>query len=90
MDHSFATAWDDGVMLASRRTWWRIAAEIEDQMLRPTIPTRRENKQGRREKPVVKATGPGQAWSCYAEVVVMPIPVSAARVPAAPGAVLSA
>ncbi|PYI64493.1 hypothetical protein CVV68_21830 [Arthrobacter livingstonensis] len=63
VDHSFAAAWDDGVMLASRRTWWRIAAQIEDQMLRPTIPTKRENKQGRREKPVVKATGPCQAWS---------------------------
>ena len=63
VDHSFAVAWDAGVMLASQRTWWRIAAEIEDQMLRPTIPTKRGNKQGRREKPVVKATGPGQAWS---------------------------
>ncbi|WP_449372360.1 transposase [Arthrobacter psychrolactophilus] len=63
VSHSFASAWDAGVMLASRRTWWRIAAEIEDQMLRPTIPTQRENKQGRREKPVVKATGPCQAWS---------------------------
>lgn len=63
VDHSFATAWDEGVMLASRRTWWRIAAEIEDQMLRPTVPTKRQTRQRRGEKPVLKATGPGQIWS---------------------------
>jgi putative transposase len=63
VDHSFAVAWDAGVMLASRRTWWRIATHIEDQMLRPTIPTKGENKRRPREKPVVKATGPGQVWS---------------------------
>lgn len=63
VDHSFATAWDAGVMLASRRTWWRIAAQIEDQMLRPAVPTRNGNKRAPREKPVVKATGPGQVWS---------------------------
>jgi hypothetical protein len=63
VDHSFAAAWDAGVMLASRRTWWRIAAQIEDQMLRPTIPTRTGNKRLPREKPVVMATGPGQVWS---------------------------
>lgn len=62
VDHSFATAWDDGVMLASRRSWWRIAARIEDQMLRPTVPTRKERRQPR-NKPVLKATGPGQVWS---------------------------
>lgn len=38
VDHSFAAAWDGGLMLGSRRTWWRIAAEIEDQMLRPQAP----------------------------------------------------
>ena len=62
VDHSFATAWDNGVMLASRRTWWRIAAQIEDQMLRPKVPSRKDRRQ-RREKPVVKATGPEQVWS---------------------------
>ena len=62
VDHSFATAWDAGVMLASRRTWWRIAARIEEQMLRPTIPTRKDRRQPR-NKPVLKATGPGQVWS---------------------------
>lgn len=62
VDHSFATAWDDGVMLASRRSWWRIAARIEDQMLRPKVPTRKERRQPR-NKPVLKATGPGQVWS---------------------------
>lgn len=63
VDHSYAAAWDKGVMLASRRTWWRVAAEIEDQMLRPAIPTRSGNKRPPREKPVIKATGPGQVWS---------------------------
>ena len=50
-------------MLASRRTWWRVAAQIEDQMLRPAIPTRKGNNRAPREKPVVIATGPGQVWS---------------------------
>ena len=62
VDHSFAVAWDQGVMLASRRTWWRIAARIEDQMLRPTIPSKRDQRR-RRDMPVLKATGPGQVWS---------------------------
>lgn len=60
-------------MLASRRAWWRIAAGIEEQMLRPKVPTRAQNRQARGKKPVLKATGPGQVWSCYAEVVVIPI-----------------
>ncbi len=62
VDHSFATAWDAGVMFGSRRSWWRIAAEIEDQMLRPKISARSE-KGPPRDKPVLKATGPGQVWS---------------------------
>ena len=64
VDHSFASAWDDGVMLASRRSWWRIAAEIEDQSARPVAPTRRNNSdRPPREAPVLEATGPGQVWS---------------------------
>ncbi|QSZ53889.1 integrase core domain-containing protein [Paenarthrobacter sp. AT5] len=63
VDHSYAAAWDKGVMLASRRTWWRVAAQIEDQMLRPAIPTRSGNKRPPREKPVIRDTGPGQVWS---------------------------
>lgn len=62
VDHSFATVWDAGVMLASRRTWWRIAADIEKQMLRPKIPTRTQKREPR-TKPVVRATRPGQVWS---------------------------
>jgi transposase InsO family protein len=62
VDHAFASAWDAGVMLGSARTWWRIAAEIEDQMLRPQIPTRKSRRQAR-QAPVLKATGPGQVWS---------------------------
>ena len=61
VSHSFATAWDMGIMLASHRTWWRIATQL-DQTLRPRIPTRKDRRQSR-EKPVVKATGPGQVWS---------------------------
>jgi putative transposase len=62
VDHAFATAWDAGVMLASRRSWWRIAAGIPDQSLRPVAPTRRGSKTPR-EMPVLVATGPGQVWS---------------------------
>jgi transposase InsO family protein len=62
VDHAFATAWDAGIMLASRRTWWRIAADIEDQMLRPKVPARQERR-APRNKPVLEATGPGQVWS---------------------------
>lgn len=64
VDHAFAAAWDDGVLLASRRTWWRIASELE-QSLRPKIPCRRDKRDKRapREVPVVTAMRPGQAWS---------------------------
>lgn len=62
VDQAFADAWDDGVMLASRRTWWRIAAQLEDQMLRPKVPTRKARRTPR-NMPVLEATGPGQVWS---------------------------
>lgn len=62
VDHAFASAWDAGVMLASRRSWWRIAADIADQSIRPVAPTRRGSKTPR-EAPVLEATGPGQVWS---------------------------
>jgi transposase InsO family protein len=63
VDHTFADAWDAGVMLASRRSWWRIAADIEDQTARPVAPTRRGSTRPPREAPVLEATGPGQVWS---------------------------
>jgi transposase InsO family protein len=65
VDHSFAAGWDDGVMLGSRRSWWRIAAGIQDQSARPVAPTRpaRGHTRGPREAPVLEATGPGQVWS---------------------------
>ena len=64
VDHSFASAWDDGEMLASRRSWWRIAQGIKDQSDRPVAPTRRGNSSRTpREAPVLEATGPGQVWS---------------------------
>jgi len=62
VDHAFASAWDGGVMLASRRSWWRVAADIEDQSIRPDVPTKRRS-QTPREIPVLEATGPGQVWS---------------------------
>ncbi|ULN43377.1 DDE-type integrase/transposase/recombinase [Mycolicibacterium crocinum] len=62
VDQSFATMWDTGVMLASRRSWWRIAAAIDDQSARPVAPTRSTNK-APRPAPVLKATGPQQIWS---------------------------
>lgn len=64
VDHSFASAWDDGIMLASRRSWWRIAARIEDQSSRPVAPTRRDTRNRTpREAPVLEATAPGHVWS---------------------------
>ena len=63
VDHAFATAWDDGIMLASRRSWWRIAADIEDQSTRPVIPTKASNNTVPRPAPVLEATGPQQVWS---------------------------
>jgi putative transposase len=62
VDHTFASAWDQGVMLAGRRSWWRIAADIEDQSARPVVSTGRGSRTPR-EKPVLIATGPGQVWS---------------------------
>ncbi|MBC7631268.1 DDE-type integrase/transposase/recombinase [Aeromicrobium sp.] len=62
VDHAFATAWDGGVMLASRRSWWRIAADMPDQSGRPVAPTRRGTTTPR-EMPVLEASGPGQVWS---------------------------
>ena len=63
VDHAFADAWDAGVMLGSRRSWWRVAANIEDQTVRPVAPTRRGSTRPPREAPVLEATGPGQVWS---------------------------
>lgn len=61
--HAFAAAWDDGIMLASQRSWWRIAASIEDQSARPVIPTKAGTKTCPRAAPVLKATAPQQVWS---------------------------
>jgi transposase InsO family protein len=64
VDHSFATAWDDGVMVGSRRSWWRIAGAIEDQSARPVTPARKNGVSGnRREAPVLIARAPMDAWS---------------------------
>lgn len=62
VDYAFAATWDQGVMLASRRSWWRIAATIADQSARPVAPTRSMSTSAR-PVPVLKATGPQQIWS---------------------------
>lgn len=62
VDYSFAATWDEGTMLASRRSWWRIAAAIADQSARPVAPTRSTSKTPR-HTPVLKATAPQQIWS---------------------------
>jgi putative transposase len=62
VDYSFAATWDEGLMLASRRSWWRIAEGIADQSARPVAPTRSASKNPR-PVPVLKATGPQQIWS---------------------------
>lgn len=49
-------------MLASLRTWWRIANTLE-QSKRPVITTRKQKTRNPRVAPVVTATRPGQAWS---------------------------
>lgn len=63
VDHTFAQAWDEGVMLGSRRSWWRVAARIPDQSARPVAPTGRGSTRPPRQAPVLVATGPGQVWS---------------------------
>jgi putative transposase len=58
--NAFATCWDAGVFLASRRQWYRIANRVCAQDARPprTPPTPRKKPNA----PVVVVTGPGQAW----------------------------
>lgn len=60
VDQAFAAAWDQGIMVGSRRSWWRYAARLE-QSLRPVKPHR--TKTGPRTKPELLATGPNQVWS---------------------------
>lgn len=59
--NAFATAWDEGVFLASQRQWYRIANRIPGQGSRPSTGTRAPRPA--RKPPVVVATGPGQAWT---------------------------
>lgn len=61
VDHAFAAAWDEQVVVGTRRTWWRIALRL-DQALRPVKPTRSRTS-GKRERPELLATGPNQVWS---------------------------
>lgn len=62
VDHAFATAWDRGIMIASKRSWWRIAADL-DQDDRPVAPTKGTGTSRKRAAPVVVAKTPGEVWS---------------------------
>lgn len=62
VDQAYATAWDQGVYVGSQRTWWRIAAEM-DQAQRPAGPGTRTGGKRDRPAPQLLATGPNQVWS---------------------------
>lgn len=62
VDYAFATAWDAGIMIAQRRSWWRIAAGL-DQAHRPVAPTKGTGTSKKRATPVVVAKAPGEVWS---------------------------
>jgi hypothetical protein len=65
--HSSKSAWDEGMMLASRRSRWRIVWHEPGQALRPPTPTRNgisDGSPGRgRKAPVRETTGLGQVSS---------------------------
>lgn len=44
VDPCFATVWDEGLVLASRRVWWCIPAQIEEQLLGLKIQTQQQNR----------------------------------------------
>lgn len=60
VQQAFATSWDEGVYLGSRRQWYRIANRIEDQQARPKIPTKRRGS--KRSAPIVEAHAAGEVW----------------------------
>lgn len=62
VSESFANAWDEGVMLGSLRSWWRIAAQIADQSKRPASASKAHTRNPR-PAPVLVATKPGHVWS---------------------------
>ena len=49
-------------MIASKRSWWRIASEL-DQDNRPEAPTKGTGTSHKRATPVVVAKAPGEVWS---------------------------
>lgn len=72
---------DEGVYLCSVATMYRLlraAGETGERRSQATHPAR--------QKPELMATEPNRVWSCYADVVVMPMWASVARVPAVVGA----
>lgn len=57
---AFAQAWDEGVMIASQRSWHRFA-NLMNQASRPAQRTKKNRR--KRLPPVVVASRPHQAWS---------------------------
>jgi putative transposase len=82
----WATLLDEGVYLGSESTFYRLLrtahGDVRERRSQATHPAQR--------KPELVAHGPNRVWSCYADVVVMPMSASAARVPAVVGAGRSA
>lgn len=62
VDQAYASAWDEGIYVGSQRTWWRIAAGM-DQAGRPAGPGGRPGRARDRPAPRLLATGPNQVWS---------------------------
>lgn len=60
VQQAFATSWDEGVYLGSRRQWYRIANRIADQQARPRVPTQRRGS--KRSAPIVEAHAAGDVW----------------------------
>ncbi|WP_427016748.1 hypothetical protein ACQCSX_18810 [Pseudarthrobacter sp. P1] len=81
----YARLLDEGIYLCSISTFYRVLEEN-----RQVKERRRQARHPARAIPELVATAPGQVYSCYAEVLVMPILVPESRVLAAAGARLSA
>ena len=73
----YARLLDEGIYLGSISTIYRILAENGQVKERHRLA-----RHPARAIPELVATGPGQVYSCYAEVVVMPMLASLAQAPA--------
>ncbi|MBG0741702.1 hypothetical protein IV500_20290 [Paeniglutamicibacter antarcticus] len=76
----YAQLLDEGTYLCSISTFYRVLEENSQVMER-----RRQARHPPRKVPELSATGPGQVYTCYAEVLVVPILVVGSRILAAVG-----